>query len=129
MTIVRTTTPAGDAIVILPEAEFERLLELAEDTVDARTIAASQERLANDRDELLTEADLDALRAAPTPLAFWREKRCLPPHALARLAGIESEALAAMESGDRTGDIDAYRRLANALDIDLEDILPERDPP
>ena len=67
MTIVRTTTPSGEAIVIVPEAEFERLRELAEDRLDA-----SQARLAAGDEELLSEADLDALRTAPTPLAFWR---------------------------------------------------------
>ncbi len=45
MTIVRTVTPAGEAIVILPEAEFDRLRDLAEDSIDTRTIDASLERL------------------------------------------------------------------------------------
>ncbi|MFC6050789.1 transcriptional regulator, partial [Methylobacterium hispanicum] len=75
MTIVRTRTPSGEAIVILPEAEFERLRELAEDTLDARLVDASQERLRAGTEELLSEADLDALRAAPSPLAFWRARR------------------------------------------------------
>ncbi len=55
--------------------EFERLRELAEDTLDARAIEESQRHLSAGDEELLDEADLDALRAAPSPLAFWRAKR------------------------------------------------------
>ena len=61
MTIVRTVTPAGEAIVILPEAEFERLRDLAEDGADTRTIEASLARLRTGEDELLTEADLEKI--------------------------------------------------------------------
>ncbi len=67
MTIVRTRTPSGEAIVILPEAEFERLSDLAEEAADARTLAASLARLQAGEEEVLSGADLDALRAAPTP--------------------------------------------------------------
>ena len=56
--------------MILPEVEFERLRELAEDTLDTRVIEGSQRHLNAGDEELLDEADLDALRAAPSLLAF-----------------------------------------------------------
>ena len=70
VTVVRTRTPSGEAIVILPEVEFERLRELAEDTLDTRVIEGLQRHLNAGVEELLDEADLDALRAAPSLLAF-----------------------------------------------------------
>jgi DNA-binding Xre family transcriptional regulator len=128
MTIVRTKTPSGDAIVILPEADFERLVALAEDAADAadaRTLQASCNRLACGADEALSESDLDALRRAPTALAFWRGRRGVTTAALARLGGITESALSAMERGERAADIVVYRALAGALGVDPEDLIPD----
>ena len=125
MTIVRATTPAGEAIVILPEAEFERLRELAEDTLDARTIDASQERLLAGDDELPDESALDALRAAQSPLAFWRARRGSGLDALARDCAVSVETIAALESGAGTAEPVVYARLARAPGVAVEDIAPE----
>lgn len=124
MTIVRTVTPAGEAIVILPEAEFDRLRDLAGDALDARTIDTSLDRLQAGEDELLTEAELDALRRAPTPLAFWRAKRALPLEALARDGGVPTDRLASLEAGTAAADAETYGRLARVLGVEPEDITP-----
>lgn len=124
MTIVRTRTPSGEAIVILPEAEFEHLVALAETVSDARTLAASQARLAAGVDEILSEADLDDLRRAPSPLAFWRERRGLTAADLAGLGGVSDTVLTAMERGERGGDIIVYRSLAEALGVGIDDLIP-----
>jgi hypothetical protein len=125
VTIVRTRTPAGEAIVILPEAEFERLRDLAEDAIDARLIDESAARLASGEEELLSEADLDALRTAPSPLAFWRVRRGETAAALARACGLTAEAVTELETGARTADMTVYGRLAEALGIDAEDLVPD----
>ncbi|MGV7029964.1 helix-turn-helix transcriptional regulator [Methylobacterium symbioticum] len=125
MTIVRTRTPSGEAIVILPEAEFERLRELAEDALDAKLVDESAARLEAGADELLSEADLDALRAAPSPLAFWRERRGLTVAALAKAGGVPEARIATLERNEATAEPALYERLAGALDVDVEDIRPE----
>ncbi|EIZ84941.1 phage-related transcriptional regulator [Methylobacterium sp. GXF4] len=125
MTIVRTRSPSGEAIVILPEVEFERLRELAEDTLDARAIEESQRHLSAGDEELLDEADLDALRAAPSPLAFWRAKRGMTVAALARDSGVPEGQLTTLETGAGTADPAVYERLARALDIAVEDLVPD----
>ncbi|CAA2160888.1 helix-turn-helix domain-containing protein [Methylobacterium brachiatum] len=125
MTIVRTRTPSGEAIVILPEVEFERLRELAEDTLDARAIEESQRHLSAGDEELLDEADLDALRAAPSPLAFWRAKRGMTVAALARDSAVPEGQLTTLETGAGTADPAVYERLARALDIAVEDLVPD----
>lgn len=125
MTIVRTRTPSGEAIVILPEAEFERLRELAEDMLDTRTVDASERRLAAGEEELLSEDDLAALRRAPSPLAFWRGRRGVAADVLAQLCAVEPSLLAAIERGGVTAEPALYQRLARALDVDVEDLAPE----
>lgn len=125
MTIVRTRTPSGEAIVILPEAEFERLRELAEDTLDMRALDLCERRLDAGEEEILSEDDLDALRRAPSPLAFWRERRGIAADTLAQLCAIEAGLLAAIERGERTAERSIYQRLAHVLDVDVEDLAPE----
>ncbi|KMO44644.1 transcriptional regulator [Methylobacterium tarhaniae] len=125
MTVVRTRTPSGEAIVILPEAEFERLRDLAEEAADARALAASLARLEAGEEELLSGDDLDALRAAPTPLAFWRGKRGLSVADLARQAGVPEERFSAVERGESIGDVQLYRRLARVLGVEIEDLVPD----
>jgi hypothetical protein len=126
VTIVRTRTRSGEAIVILPEIAFERLCEFAEDTLDARTIDESQGRLNAGDEGRLDEADLDAVRAAPSPLAFWRARRGMTVAALARDSGVPEVQLTDLETGAGTADPAVYERLARALDIAVEDLVPER---
>lgn len=114
MTIVRTKTPSGEAIVILPEADFQRLVALAEDATGARTLQASQARLASGADEIPSKSDLDAVRRAPRPLPFWRKRPDMTMAALASLGGITESLLSAMERGERTADLIVYRTLARA---------------
>ena len=125
MTIVRTRTPSGEAIVILPEAKLERLRDLAEDTLDSRLIDDTAARLVSGAEELLSEADLDALRAAPSPPAFWRARRGETVAALGRTSGLTEQEIAELETGTRTADISIYGRIAWALGIDAEDLMPE----
>ncbi|HEX8662397.1 MAG TPA: helix-turn-helix transcriptional regulator [Beijerinckiaceae bacterium] len=124
MTVIRTKTPAGEPIVIMSEAEFERLRELAEDAEDVATASRVQAKLAAGWEELLTSEEVDALLAAPSPLSFWREKRKITLETLAERVGVDLEALAAIEQGESLGDVHLYRRLAEELRVDIEDLVP-----
>jgi hypothetical protein len=71
---VMTKSPKGDDIVILSRKEYDRLLAAAdEDVIDA---AIAKKAIARN-EETLSEAEVDELLAARTPLAFWRKKRGL----------------------------------------------------
>jgi DNA-binding XRE family transcriptional regulator len=126
MTVIRTTTPTGDPIVIMSEAEFERLRELAEDAEDIAAGSRVQAALAAGWEELLTGDELDALREAPSPLAFWRKKRNLSLDDLAERTGADLESLGAVERGERLGDVHLYQGLAQELRVDIEDLIPAR---
>jgi DNA-binding XRE family transcriptional regulator len=120
---VRTKTPAGEEIVMLPAAEYDRLVELAEDAVDAQIIERALEELRSGKVETLTHAEMQELLDAPSSLGFWRKRRGLTQAALAKEAGISQAYLAQIESAKRTGDVSLYRRLAGILAVDIEDLL------
>ena len=121
---VRTTTPSGEAIVIVPADQYERLVAAAE---DARDVAIAEKALAEFEagvGEALTDAEMSALLRAHSPLAFWRKRRSLTQPALAKAVGITQGYLAQIERGTRVGDVDLHRRLADVLRLDIEDLLP-----
>ena len=119
---VMTKTPKGDEIVILSRKEYDRLLVAAnEDATDA----AVARKAINRNEETLSEAEMDELLAARTPLAFWRKKRGLTQAGLARAAGIAQGFLSEIESGLKTGDVTVLQRIAAALEISLLDLVPD----
>jgi DNA-binding XRE family transcriptional regulator len=119
-----TKSPKGDDIVILSRKEYDRLVVAAnEDAVDA---AAARKAIARN-EETLTEAEMDELLAARTPLAFWRRRRGLTQAQLAKTTGIAQGFLSEIEAGHKTGAVDAIRRIASALGVSLDDIASARD--
>jgi DNA-binding XRE family transcriptional regulator len=90
---------------------------------DDRDAAAARDvlaRLATGTEQ--TEVEIDALLAAPTPLAFWRAKRGMSQSGLARKLGISQGFLSEIESGKKSGDVGTLRKLARALEVTLDDL-------
>ena len=96
-----------------------------EDLVDIRDAAIARREIAEGRQELLTSADVAAYLASPSPLAFWRERRGLTMPALAAAVDVPAEQLQALEDGGRSDSLSLYAKLAKALRIRLEDIVPD----
>src|SRR5687768_6166978 len=98
-------TPSGEEMVVLPRSEYEALLDAAEDRDDVVAAERSLARIAAGKVELIPDSEVDAYLAAPTPLAFWRQKRGLTQAALAERAGVIESELAEIESGKEEGRI------------------------
>jgi DNA-binding XRE family transcriptional regulator len=117
------TTPKGERMVILPEAEYLHLLEAIEDSDDLESVRRFKERLATGEEELLPSAMVDAILDGQNRVRVWREYRDLTAAALAKQAGIASAYLSQIETGKREGTVETYRRLAAALGITLDDLI------
>ena len=76
-------------------------------------------------EETLSEAEMDELLAARTPLAFWRKKRGLTQTDLAKAARIAQGFLSEIESGLKTGDVTVLQRIAIALGVSLLELVPD----
>ena len=107
----------GD-LVTIPREEYE-------DLVDARDHAFAMRDVAAGAMETLTEAEMDAYLSAPSALAFWRRRRGLTQAALAKELGVSQPYLAQIETGQRTGEVRLYARMAKVLRVRMEDIVPE----
>jgi ribosome-binding protein aMBF1 (putative translation factor) len=119
---VMTKSPKGDDIVILSRKEYDRLLVAANE--DAADAAVAKRAIARN-DEILSEAEIDELLVARTPLAFWRKKRGLTQTDLAKAAGVAQGFLSEIESGLKTGDVTVLQRIAAALEISLLELVPD----
>ncbi len=58
------------------------------------------------------------------PLKIWREHRGLTRAQLAAKAGLTAGHIAHIETGRRQGTADTLRRLATALDVTVDDLVP-----
>jgi len=108
--------------ITLLRAEFEALvqrLEDAEDTRDLRsavTEAESRTYLPSDAVERMIEGE--------HPVRIWREQRGLTLADLAAKAAMQVGYLSEIEIGKKPGSVRAYRALAGALGLTVDDLLP-----
>jgi DNA-binding XRE family transcriptional regulator len=119
MTYQTIKTPSGETLVVLPLKEFEALRDAADATAHAKAMTA----LARGNEERLTAKEAMALANARTPLAFWRNKRVMTQGELSTRAGVSQSAIAGMESGARTGSPRVLLRVAEALEVRIEDLI------
>jgi len=122
MTAKLITTPGGEKLAILPAQEYE-------DLCDALAHATAMTEYRAGRDEGLTTDEVNALLAAPTPLAFWRAKRGLTQAALAKSAKTTQPHIADLESGKHGGSLEAMARIAKALHVKIDDLAPANSAP
>lgn len=111
MTPTLIETPGGERLVILPEAEYNRL------------VAAAKGR--RKRSETLIPAEVaNRVFAGENPVRVFREWRGFTARTLAELAGLSPGHLSDIESGRRNASPEARKALAMALELDPEDLVP-----
>jgi DNA-binding XRE family transcriptional regulator len=110
-------TPGGEKLAILPAEEYE-------DMRDALIHESAMADYRAGRVEALTLDEVQALLAAPTPLAFWRAKRGLTQAKLAKAAKTTQPHIADLESGKHGGSLEIMARIAKALRVKLDDLAP-----
>jgi hypothetical protein len=111
-------TPGGERLVVLPESEYRQLLAAASDEA---LYDAAQARLSEDPERIPAEV-VQALIAGDNPIRVWRQHRGLTLAALASAGGLSPAYLSQLETGKRQGTVDALRRLAQALALELRDL-------
>lgn len=116
-------TPSGDRLVVLSEADFETLVEAAEDASDFRSVAAFRNKLAAGEEELVPAPIVDRLLDGENQIKVWREYRGLTSQALAEKAGIGQGFLSQIETGKRAGTVDTLRKIAAALNVTIDDLV------
>jgi ribosome-binding protein aMBF1 (putative translation factor) len=118
-----------DDTVTLSRADYERLLALLEDAEDIAALDSAAARK-HAHGEAAAHADylpaklVSRLLAGEHPVRIWREHRGLSQEQLAGEAGVARSYLAEIEGGKKPGSASAYRKLANALGLAVDDLMP-----
>lgn len=120
-------TPSGEDMVVLPKADYDRLLAAArdklEDEADAREAARILARLESGEEETLPFEIVKRLRTE-NRIKVLREYRGMTQRELAKAAELNPLYLSQIECGRATGGIKSLTRLAEALSVGVEMIAP-----
>ncbi len=106
---------------MIPWEEYERLRDAAEMDEDVRLY---DEALTRD-EERFPLGLVDRLLADENPIKVFREYRGMTQRQLAQKVGVNAAYLSQIETGRRGGSSTVLRAIANALGVDLDDIVPD----
>jgi DNA-binding XRE family transcriptional regulator len=111
---INRITIDGKAYVILPAEDYEDMI----DVIDARAIKA---RIAAG-EESWPNTVVKALVAGENAVRVFRKHRNLTIADLANKTGLSQPYISEIETGKKTGSIDALKTIAAALNIGLDDL-------
>lgn len=116
------TSPSGDRMVVIPFEEYERLIEAAEEVADARAVDEIKRKLATGEEELIPAEFANRLISGENKIRVWREYRGMTGKELAEKTGLAAPYISQLETGNREGTIDTFKKIAAALRVDIDDI-------
>ena len=105
---------------IVPWEEWRALRDRLELLEDSRAFADIKARGA----EFLPAEVAKSIFAGKNPIGVYRRYRGLTQAGLAEKIGVAKQTISSVESGRRRGSIDLRRKIAAALDVDLDDLEP-----
>jgi ribosome-binding protein aMBF1 (putative translation factor) len=118
---------AGQKMAMLPMADYERLLEIVEDQADINAaVTAEKRRVAGE--DYIPAALVYRIMDGENALRAWRQHRNLTLSVLAGKTGTTQSMLSRIESGQLQGRPALWRKLADALGVTIDDILPLDNP-
>jgi DNA-binding XRE family transcriptional regulator len=125
---VRFKKTAGGEVAILPRKEYERLAAIAaeadEDAGMVRLVAKARREIAAGA-PLIPLEYADRIAEGENRITVLRDFRDMTQSALARATGLGQGYISDLENARRDGTVDARRRIAKALNVPLEMVLPE----
>jgi DNA-binding XRE family transcriptional regulator len=109
--------------VTIPHAEYERLRSAAEELGDIAAYDAARAALAECREELVPASFANRLMDGEHPVRVFREMRGLSHSCLAERSGVNRVQIVDIEAGRRHGSVLTLKRLADALDVIVDDLI------
>ena len=110
---------SGKPFAVIPEEYFNILLDKAEELEDIKDF----DQAIADNGENIPSAVVYKLLDGENKLKVWRNFRKLTQEELSERADITQAMIAMIETGKRVGKADVLRRLAEALNIDVDDLV------
>lgn len=112
--------------VTLHRADYEALLEALEDAQDLVESREALARLQRGEEEAFPIELVEQIIDGMQPVRAFRQYRGLTQQALAQSAGVSASYLCEIEAGRKTGSLDAITRIAGALRLPIDSLLPPK---
>ena len=113
---LQTINVAGAVCAIVPLKDYDALHEALEDAADAEALRLGR------ADEAIPMSMADRLHRE-NPVRVWREHRGMTATDLAAAAEVSNSQLSAIENGESSGSVAALQRMANVLQVTVDDLL------
>jgi DNA-binding XRE family transcriptional regulator len=118
----------GDAAAGVGSNSLVRYREAAEESYDILSVVQADLNLVMGRDEWLPGGMVKRrLVDRENPVILWREHRGMTQKALAAKVKMTAAQLSEIENGKKSGSIKTLQKLAKALGVSVDDLLPPLD--
>jgi DNA-binding XRE family transcriptional regulator len=119
-------TTGGEELAVLPKSDYQRLAALAagEDAGTVRIVRRARAALAAGDEIVLPKNVVDRLAAGENPIGVLRSWRGMTQVELALGVGIAQGYLSALEAGKRKGPVALHQKIARALGVPIDLLLP-----
>jgi len=107
---------------VIPYADFERLQEAAEMISDVESYQKAVYRMQSGDAEFLPADMVERLCEGSSPLKEWRKYRGLTQLELSKKVDVTQAAIASFEKNKREPSVKLLRKIADELDVDLDDL-------
>lgn len=116
-------TPNGEEMIVLSRHDYDALVEKAELAEDMAAVTEYRRKLAAGEEEAIPEEFANRLIDGEKPIRVYRELRGLTGKELAERTGISSAFLSEIETGKKDGGIATLRKIAQELNVTLDDLV------
>ncbi|MBK3734043.1 helix-turn-helix domain-containing protein [Azospirillum argentinense] len=106
------------AFAVLPIAEYERLLEAADEATATRAFDVYKAT----QPETFPDEVAERLLGGEHPVKVFRDHRGMTQAQLAEATGLKQAYVSQIEAGTRGGSVDVLKRIADALRVELDDL-------
>ena len=117
-------TGGASELVVIPRADYDRLIAELEDAQDSASAKAFEAREARGEAEFLPWELAKRLRRGEHPVLVWRDHRGLTQKALAEQAKMTAAQLSEIEKAKKTGSVATLQKLASVLSVTVDELLP-----
>jgi DNA-binding XRE family transcriptional regulator len=119
-------TDSGEELAVLPKAEYERLVNRAEDedAGTARIVRGAKQAIDAGREIVVPKNIVDRLAAGENPVRVLREWRHMTQMELVLALGITQGYLSDLETGKRKGPFALHEKISRALGVPLDLLTP-----
>ena len=121
---VQIVEVAGQKMAMLPVADYDRLLELAEDQADIAAAERTEQRRLSGEEEYVPFELVSSIIDGENALRAWRKYRGLTQEQLADMTKVRKATVSEIENGKAQGKPAIWRAFAEALNVTVDDILP-----